>query len=192
MKRIKVVILSSVLALASFACSDDKKSPQQFPGFDTGNNANNTNNANNPTNNMVEDMDMPDAEVDMGNNNQMEDVGVDLNVMTPGFLHGIWTVNVLDGDTEIEGQFATFTFRHEEGETSATGIFKTQLGEGEMNTVEWSEDTLTASFNVRVNNISERFGITMGTADDQNTITGRYSWDKNGTFGDVELVRVEQ
>lgn len=189
MKQMKAVLLIAFLCLSAFACSEDKTDTPNFPRVDSGNNDNNQ--TNNQTNNTVDDMEVADTGTDMGpNNNGMPDLSVDLNVMQPGFLHGTWTVEVLDGDPEIEGQFATFTFRHEEGEESATGIFKVQAGEGTLNQVLWQDDTLSTSFSIRINNINERFGVSMGTPSDQDTINGRYSWDANGTFGNVQLVRV--
>lgn len=192
MKQQKAVLLIFALCLSMIACSDDKNEQPTFPTFDGGvNNTNNDNNTNN-TNNVEPDMDAVDMAADMEpTNNGMPDVGVDLNVMTPGFLHGTWNVIVETGDPAIEGQFATFTFRHEEGATSATGIYKIQEGQGELGRTDYENDQLTTSFSARINNISETFGITMASPVDQDTIEGDYSWSGNGTFGDVRLERVE-
>lgn len=180
MKSSKIMCLLGIFLLVAIGCSDDK-AQQPLPQFDGS-----TNNVNNTE----QDMSEPDmtAEVDM---TEVEDTGPepDLSVDMPGFLHGTWTVEVLDGDPDVEGVFATITIRHESGAESASGVFKSEFGEGQLGTTTWLDDTLSTGFDIRIDNTTERFGITNGVPDGEDTINGRYSWAENGTFGNVLLTR---
>ena len=169
----KCRLLTLALCMAVFGCSDDKKSgPSVVLLPDTGNTADAA------ATDVGTDTSSTDAEM-------LPDFETDTNVAMPGFLNGVWVVKV-DGETK-----ATLTIRHEDGQSEASGTFvqTTPAANGEINAVRWDNEVLTASWTIRVDNVPETFGVSDGSADDQNTISGRYTDSSTGAFSSCVLER---
>jgi hypothetical protein len=168
--KLRLALLALVFVVA---CGDDKKPPGQIiiPP-DTGT----------PDTNVPDDGGMPDVE----NDTTVEpDVSTDTNVESPGFLNGVWVVKVSDV------RVATLTIRHEEGQTAAEGSFVqvSPAAEGQLNSVTWIDDTMVASWTIRVDGNPETFGISEGASVEQNLMTGRYTESATGTFANCVLER---
>lgn len=153
MKRFCLVLLAG-LALAG--CSkEDNNGPSNIQfDRDTGGNQNNT--ANNTT---------PDAgAADTGAADDMgtPDVGMDMDVTAPGFMHGEWSVTRATGTA-----VATLNLRHEAGETAVTGTFTMTepAGFGTLGGSNWLDDTFTTSWTVQIDGLDERFGLAMCARD---------------------------
>lgn len=170
--KYRLILIAACVALA--ACSDDKSNgPSVVVLPDTGN----------TTNNAQTDMGTTsDAESDA---TVTEDFGTDTNVTMPGFLNGVWVVKVDDVAK------ATLTIRHIEGDEAAVGSFVSQSppSSGLLNAVRWQDDTMSASWNIRVDNTPETFGVSDGIAADLNTITGRYTDSSTGQFTNCVVER---
>ncbi len=168
--KYRLILIAACVVLA--ACSDDKSTgPSVVVLSDTGN----------TTNNAQSDMGTTDAQTDA----TLEDFGTDTNVTMPGFLNGVWVVKV-DDLTK-----ATLTIRHIEGEEAATGTYVSQepASSGLLNAVRWQDDTMSASWNIRVDNTPETFGVSDGVAADTNTLNGRYTDSSTGQFTNCVLER---
>ena len=167
--KYRLIVIAACVALA--ACSDDKSNgPSVVVLPDTGTN----------TNNGTTDMGS-----DVGADTSTEDVGTDTNVTNPGFLNGVWVVKIEDIPR------TTLTIRHIEGEESASGTFVSQqpAASGGLNRVLWQDDKMTASWNIRVDNTTETFGISDGTAADANTLNARYTDSSTGQFTNCVVER---
>lgn len=170
--KYRLIVIAACVALA--ACSDDKSNgPSVVVLPDTGNNT---------TNNAQTDMGTADVQFDA---TPTEDFGTDTNVTNPGFLNGVWVVKIEDVAR------ATLTIRHIEGEEMASGTFVSQepASAGNLNAVLWQDDKMTASWNIRVDNTSETFGVSDGTAADANTLNARYTDSSTGLFTNCVVER---
>lgn len=167
--KLRLMLLALVFVVA---CGDDKKPPGQIIIPDSG-----------TPDTTIE----PDEGVaDVGTDTTTEpDVTTDTNVASPGFLNGVWVVKVSDA------QVATLTIRHELGETAAEGSFVqvSPAADGTLNSVTWMDDTLVASWTIRVDGNPETFGISEGVASGENAITARYTESASGTFANCVLER---
>jgi hypothetical protein len=167
------VVLFVFLGLGAGCSSDEKDRPDIRRGVDSGSVTPDTGTPDSgPDATTRTDANLPDAP--------------DLDVSTPGFMHGTWDLN--DGT----GDIVTFQLSHEEGSPNIRGTFQMidAEGQGQLGVTTWREDRFSATWTIEIEGSpTENWSYVGAEKRDDNNLVGNLTAGLGGAVSTAALKR---